>query len=184
MDTFRQCGGKHKKQTIQADKMEPLGRNDSSKQHTLTRKLWEHRNDTLFRNSQNNVSQKRRAALLDEVDRELQIGHNGIRQKDAATICIQPETIKGWQLSSIDTWLKHVQTTRQRNHDQGLKRRFDRSEVDDKLYSKQRRKLQALTTHKFLKWQLKTHYETASQYIHSTKELTKDLQSFGWQIIE
>ena len=87
------------------------------------------------------MSRKRRAALLDKVDEEIQIGHSGIREKDADTICIQPATVKGWQSSSVETWLKHVQTTRQRNYDQGLKRCFDGSEHDDELLSKRKREL-------------------------------------------
>ena len=152
--------------------------------YRTVRKLWEHCNASLFSNNQGNISQKRRAALLDEVERETMIGHAGLRKKDAETICIHKETVAGWKSSSIETWLKHVRKTRQRNHDQGLKRRFDGTSDNDEILRKRKRSLRSSASLQFQQWRLKTHYETASQYIHSTKELAKDLQSFGWQIIE
>ena len=152
--------------------------------YRTVRKLWEHRNASLFTNSQCKISTKRRAMLLDEVQIETSIGQAGIREKDAKTICFHKKTVENWQSAGIETWLKHVRKTRQRNHEQGLKRRFDGTDHDDEVLNKRRRSLLISASRNFQRWRLKTHYETASQYLHSKKELSKDLQSFGWQIIE
>ena len=145
--------------------------------------MWNHRNAALFQNTQCKISKKRRAALIEDVDGETLVGSEGIRQKDAQT-CFEAEKIKCWQSTSIETWLKHVRKTRQRNCDQGLKRRFDGDTHTDALLTKRAKLLGKYSIPKFKIWRLKTHYETASQYIHSTKELSNKLKSFGWQIIE
>ena len=86
--------------------------------YQTARTMWDHRNAALFANTQCKISKKRWQALLEEVDHELQVGHKGIRKKDAKIICFDHETVKGWQSTSIETWLTHIRSTRQRNLDQ------------------------------------------------------------------
>ena len=104
------------------------------------------------------------------------MGRNGIWQKDAKTICLDHETVKGWKSQSIETWLGHVRKTRQRNSDQGLKRCFDGTGDGDAIQTKRMKQLKTSSSQRFYQWQMKTHYETASQYLHSTKELAKELK--------
>ena len=83
------------------------------------------------------------------------------KKKNASTICIDPNTVKGWQSTSIETWLNHVRKIRQRNTNQGLKQRFDGTSHTDKLMTKRAKLLALTSTPNFKKWRLKTHYETA-----------------------
>lgn len=73
--------------------------------------MWEHRNNTLYKNRSDTVSQKWRDTILAQVEDELAIGRCGIRRKDITTICFDGDKLRSWTTPALEMWLKHVQKT-------------------------------------------------------------------------
>lgn len=82
----------------------------------------------MFESTSNNVSRKRRATVLEEMEHEFQDGRLGVRRT------------AGWSTQSIENWSKHVRHLRQRSCDQELKRKFDKDDSrEDPLYEHKKR---------------------------------------------
>lgn len=144
--------------------------------YKISRGMWEHRNNTLFKNRTDTVSHKRREMILEQVEDELQLGKGGLCQKDLNTICFDRDKLVSWTTPALEMWIKHVRKTRQCSAELGLKRRFDgpASEID-KTYQQRRQALRQSSNREFMAWRMKHHYDTLKMHLHSTKELQKEL---------
>ena len=79
---------------------------------------------------------------MEQVDFELQVGPNGMKEKDASTICFDQDKVKKWDTQLLETWIKHVRKTRQQSAIQHLTQRFDSDSMDlDEVYMEQQKRL-------------------------------------------
>ena len=76
--------------------------------YKLSRKMWNHRNKTLYKCCSDLISQKQRATILEQVKTELKIGKAGLHNKDIPTICFDGKQVHTWTTPTLDNWLKHV----------------------------------------------------------------------------
>ena len=147
--------------------------------------MWDHCNAALYNARLNTLSRKQRDTIMEQVDFELQVGPNGMREKDASTICFDQDKVKKWDTQSLETWLKHVRKTCQQSATQHLKRQFDSDSMDlDEVYMEWHKRLKQTLLPQFSAWRMKHHYETLDMYLQSIKEFKKEMKNFLEQIIE
>ena len=145
--------------------------------YNLTRRMWRHRNDALFRTQQAGDSYKRRRTVLKAVKTQLDIGFQLLRLKDKKSICKDYDTLQKWTTPMLEAWLKNINTLRERSH----RYRHEKLEDDfqlkkDDLYIEREENMKRCSSPKFYRWRLKHHATTLTQYIHSKKELERQLK--------
>ena len=132
--------------------------------YQVTRKMWMHRNDALFNNQVAGVLYKQRKAILRAVKTQLKVGFHYVRAKNSSSICTDYGTLKKWTTPMLETWLKHVNSMRLRDHKLSL-HELDQPHqtIIGEIYIERRENLKCLSTPKFTRWRLKYHEETLVQ---------------------
>ena len=77
----------------------------------------------------------------------------------------------------LEAWLKNINTLRERSHRYNHEKLEDDFQLKkDDLYIEREENMKRCSSPKFYRWRLKHHATTLTQYIHSKKELERQLK--------